>query len=99
VGNAVKFTPGGGRVAIKARVREKVAEISVEDTGCGIGETDIPFIFHRFWHTRGSAAGTGLGLAIAKGIVETHGGTVTVSSKIGKGSRFTISLPRDGAAV
>jgi len=98
IGNAVKFTPAGGRVAIDARSRGEVVEISVEDTGRGIVEADLPFIFNRFWHTRGAAAGTGLGLAIAKGIVEAHGGTVAVSSKVGEGSRFTISLPREGAS-
>jgi len=94
----VKFTPAGGRVAIDARSHGDVVEISVEDTGRGIVEADLPFIFNRFWHTRGAAAGTGLGLAIAKGIVEAHGGTVAVSSKVGEGSRFTISLPREGAS-
>lgn len=96
IGNAVKFTAAGGRVAIGARSRGDGVEVSVADTGRGIGEADIPFIFDRFWHTRGSAAGTGLGLAIAKGIVQAHGGTIAVTSRIGEGSRFTIILPRDG---
>lgn len=99
IGNAVKFTPAGGRVAIDARSRGEVVEIAVEDTGRGIAEADLPFIFNRFWHTRGAAAGTGLGLAIARGIVEAHGGTIAVSSNAGEGSRFTISLPRKGACV
>ncbi len=99
IGNAVKFTPSGGRVSIDARTRGGVVEVSVADTGRGIAEADIPFIFDRFWHTRVSAAGTGLGLAIAKGIVEAHGGTIAVGSKIGEGSRFTISLPREGASA
>jgi len=99
VANAVKFTPAGGRVVIEARSHGEIVEISVEDTGRGIAEADLPFIFNRFWHTRGAAAGTGLGLAIAKGIVEAHGGTIAVSSKIGEGSRFTISLPLTGRAT
>jgi len=98
IGNAVKFTPAGGLVTIEACSRGEVVEISVTDTGRGIAETDVPFIFDRFWHTRGAAAGTGLGLAIARGIVEAHGGTIAVSSRIGEGSRFTISLPREGAS-
>ena len=98
IGNAVKFTPSGGRVSVDAHARGGAIDVVVADTGRGIAETDLPFIFDRFWHTRGSAAGTGLGLAIAKGIVEAHGGTIAVASKIGEGSRFTISLPQTGAA-
>ncbi|HSU96436.1 MAG TPA: PAS domain-containing sensor histidine kinase [Gemmatimonadaceae bacterium] len=98
IGNAVKFTPAGGRITIEACSRGEVVEISVTDTGRGIAETDVPFIFDRFWHTRGAAAGTGLGLAIARGIVEAHGGTIAVSSRIGEGSCFTVSVPREGAA-
>jgi signal transduction histidine kinase len=98
VGNAVKFTPAGGRVEIGVHSRGGAVEIAVEDTGRGIAATDIPYIFDRFWHTRGSAAGTGLGLAIARGIIEAHGGTIAVSSAIGEGSRFTISLPRESAS-
>jgi two-component system sensor histidine kinase BaeS len=98
IGNAVKFTPSGGRVSVDAYARGGVIDVVVADTGRGIAETDLPFIFDRFWHTRGAAAGTGLGLAIAKGIVEAHGGTIVVASKIGEGSRFTISLPRRGAS-
>ena len=98
IGNAVKFTPSGGRVSVDAYARGGVIDVVVADTGRGIAETDLPFIFDRFWHTRGSAAGTGLGLAIAKGIVEAHGGTIAVASKIGEGSRFTISLLQTGAA-
>jgi PAS domain S-box-containing protein len=97
IGNAVKFTPSGGQVSIDACSRGGAVEIAVVDTGRGIADADIPFIFDRFWHTRGSAAGTGLGLAIAKGIVEAHGGTISVSSKIGEGSRFTITLPGEHA--
>jgi signal transduction histidine kinase len=99
IGNAVKFTPAGGRVVIDVRSRGEIVEISVADTGRGIAEAELSFIFDRFWHTRGAGAGTGLGLAIAKGIVEAHGGTIAVSSRIGEGSRFTISLPREGGSA
>jgi signal transduction histidine kinase len=99
IGNAVKFTPTGGRVVIEARAHGEIIEISVEDTGRGIVEADIPFIFNRFWHTRGTAAGTGLGLAIAKGIVDAHGGAIAVRSRVGEGSRFAVTLPREGAPV
>ena len=98
IGNAVKFTAQGGSVSIDAGGGDGFVEVVVADTGRGIAETDIPFIFDRFWHARGSTAGTGLGLAIAKGIVEAHGGTIAVASTIGEGSRFTVRLPQSGAA-
>jgi PAS domain S-box-containing protein len=92
IGNAVKFTPAGGRVTIATRSLGGDVQIVVEDTGRGIAAADIPHIFERFWHARGSASGAGLGLAIARGIVEAHGGTITVASTPGVGSRFTINL-------
>ena len=95
IGNAVKFTPSGGLISVDAKSCGEAIDISITDTGRGIAEADVPFIFDRFWHTRGAAAGTGLGLAIAKGIVEAHGGTIGVDSKTGEGSRFTIRLPRE----
>ena len=93
VGNAVKFTPSGGTVIVSARARYDDIEITVDDTGRGIAEEDVPHVFDRYWHARGAAAGTGLGLAIAKGIVETHGGHIRVTSTPGAGSRFSILLP------
>jgi PAS domain S-box-containing protein len=98
IGNAVKFTPAGGRVTIGVHSRGGEVEIAVEDSGRGIAAADIPFIFDRFWHTRGAAAGTGLGLAIARGIIVAHGGTIAVRSTIGEGSRFTISMPRESTS-
>lgn len=95
IGNAVKFTPSKGTVTVSARTQGDDVEIAVEDTGRGITEADLPHIFDRYWHSRGSAAGTGLGLAIAKGIVEAHGGHLYVSSSPGVGSRFIILLPHE----
>jgi PAS domain S-box-containing protein len=94
IGNAVKFTPPGGRVAVTASARDGDVEISVEDTGRGIEEENLPHVFDRFWHSRGAEAGAGLGLAIAKGIIEAHGGRIAVTSIPGEGTRFSFTLPR-----
>ncbi len=98
VGNALKFTPRGGMVEVAVRgTREGGAVIEVEDNGVGIDPSDLPRIFDRFF--RGSRAseargsGSGLGLAIVQSIVEMHGGTVTVESRLGGGSTFTVTLP------
>ncbi|MGI9091128.1 MAG: ATP-binding protein [Gemmatimonadaceae bacterium] len=99
IGNAVKFTPLGGKVTISACVRDGGVEITVADSGRGIAEEDLPHVFDRHWHTRGSAAGAGLGLAIAKGIVEAHGGQINVTSTAGVGSRFSILLPQQGSTA
>ncbi|MEW6661114.1 MAG: ATP-binding protein [Bacillota bacterium] len=99
VGNALKFTPEGGRVNIEATLspgRDQVI-ISVEDTGCGIAEADMGIIFEAYRQGREAekceAKGTGLGLALAKRLVELHGGNIWVTSAPGKGSRFSFSLP------
>ncbi|MFL5680083.1 MAG: ATP-binding protein [Chloroflexota bacterium] len=102
VGNAIKFTPRGGSVEVTVRPNDGGAEIDVRDTGVGIDATELPRIFERFY--RGSRAneargsGSGLGLAIVRSIVEMHNGTVTVESRLGAGSRFVVSLPRDPRA-
>jgi signal transduction histidine kinase len=93
IGNAVKFTPARGSVAVTACALGADVEIAVTDTGRGIAEQDLSHIFDRYWHTRGSQAGAGLGLAIAKGIVEAHGGRIVVASTLGAGSRFALLLP------
>ena len=93
IGNALKFTPSGGRIAVTARARAGDVEIAVEDTGRGIAEDDLPHIFDRFWHARGAKAGAGLGLAIVKGIINAHGGRIAVTSTPGAGSRFALVLP------
>jgi PAS domain S-box-containing protein len=94
IGNALKFTPRGGSVTVEAIVRDDDVEISVEDTGRGIDEHDVPHVFDRFWHSHGAEAGAGLGLAIAKGIIEAHGGRIAVTSPPGIGTRFSFTLPR-----
>ncbi len=96
IDNAMRHTPAGGTVKILAGGTDPLI-LEISDTGSGIPQEDLPFVFERFYkadkaRTRGRA-GTGLGLAIAKNIVEAHDGTITVHSKLGEGTTFTISLP------
>jgi len=103
VANAVKFTPRGGSVGVDVAATADGARIEVVDTGVGIDPSELPHIFERFY--RGSRAneargsGSGLGLAIVRSIVDMHGGTVDVESRVGSGSRFTVTLPRDPRLV
>ncbi|HEX7239335.1 MAG TPA: PAS domain S-box protein [Longimicrobiaceae bacterium] len=94
VGNALKFTPEGGRVAVGAEPMEGEVCFRVRDTGPGIAPEDLPHVFERFWRTReGNAGGAGLGLAIAEGIVRAHGGRIWAESTPGAGSTFSFTLP------
>ena len=102
VGNAIKFTQRGGHIAVSVRPGGDTAEIEVADTGIGIDTAELPRIFDRFYRgTRANEArgsGSGLGLAIVRSIVDMHGGTVVVESRVGAGSRFVVTLPREGRA-
>lgn len=96
--NAVKFTPEGGKVEVRARgINSHDVEISVEDTGIGIGHDDLPRIFDEFRQADGSMSrqygGAGLGLSLVKKYTELLGGRVSVESTPGKGSTFTVMLP------
>jgi PAS domain S-box-containing protein len=94
VGNAIKFTPPEGSITVGARQEGHEVFFSVADTGRGISEQQLPKVFDRYWQsTRTDRQGAGLGLAIAKGIVETHGGAISVTSKEGEGTRVEFSLP------
>ncbi len=95
VHNAIKFTPAGGRVTVRAAARLGRVIISVADTGVGIPQADLPRIFERFYKAdrARSGGGTGLGLAIAKHIVQAHGGLIWVESAENHGSTFYFSLP------
>jgi signal transduction histidine kinase len=103
VANAVKFTPRGGSVHVALAATDDGARIEVADTGVGIDPAELPHIFERFY--RGSRAnearssGSGLGLAIVRSIVDMHGGTILVESRVGEGSRFVVDLPRDPRLV
>ncbi len=92
IGNAMRFTPAGGRVSAEVRARGGEVAVSVSDTGPGIAPEAQGRVFDRFWHDKKSG-GAGLGLAIAKGIVEAHGGTISVASTPGQGATFTFTLP------
>jgi signal transduction histidine kinase len=93
LGNAIKFTPEGGRVRVQIAGEGDRLRISVEDTGPGIPADHRAHVFERFWKGK-RGAGTGLGLFIASGIAKAHGGTLDVVSEPGSGSTFTLSLPR-----
>lgn len=83
----------GGTVRIATFVDEGKVTAEIEDTGCGIHESELPRIFEPFYTTKSEVKGTGLGLSVSYGIVKKHGGTLTCTSTPGKGSRFTLKLP------
>jgi signal transduction histidine kinase len=102
VTNAIKYTPAGGLVGLSLTELDGAVTLTVSDTGVGIAPGDLPHIFDRFWRAdparsrTGERAGTGLGLAITKWIAEAHGGSITVQSRPGRGTVFTVHLPRTG---
>ncbi len=94
IGNAIKFTPQGGRITLRADAGSGRVRLAVADTGPGIPAEQLPHIFGQFWQgSRTDRRGIGLGLAIAKGIVEAHDGRIWVESNVGQGSTFYFSLP------
>lgn len=96
--NALKYTNRGGRVDIFVGEDKTHTFISVKDTGLGIAETDLPYIFERFYRTDESrnrkTGGAGIGLTIAKAIVEAHSGTIDIESKLGEGTKFIVKIPQ-----
>src|SRR5215467_8922853 len=94
--NALKFTPEGGTIDVRAAVNDGVAEISVTDTGVGIAPEDQATVFEEFREV-GTASrkveGTGLGLAISRRFIELHGGRIWVKSQVGGGSTFAFTMP------
>ncbi|HUP47141.1 MAG TPA: HAMP domain-containing sensor histidine kinase [Thermoanaerobaculia bacterium] len=94
IGNALKFTPAGGRVMVRARRDERGVVFSVEDTGAGIAPSDFPHLFEPFWQAKKTAhLGAGLGLKITRGIVEAHGGTIQAMNLAGGGACFVFTIP------
>jgi two-component system OmpR family sensor kinase len=103
--NAIKYTSRGGNVEMSLHAHADSVAFGVKDSGIGIAPGDLPHIFERFWRadrarSRGSAtagSGFGLGLAICQWIAQAHGGTIAVTSRLGRGSMFTVTLPRADA--
>lgn len=96
--NAIKYTAKGGSVELSLTQTDGMAQFAVKDTGIGIAGADLPFIFDRFWRvdrarSRVERGGVGLGLAISQWIAQAHGGSIIVTSRLGRGSTFTVSIP------
>ena len=96
VRNALRYTPSGGKVTLSARRLESKVEVCVRDTGEGIPEEDLPYIFESFYRGEKSRSratgGAGLGLAIARGIIQAHGGEISVRSALGEGTKFIFTI-------
>jgi len=97
LGNAAKYTPAGGHVALKVKLDDKLLQIAVEDTGVGINAEELPLVFEKFFRSSDARVqaetGTGLGLSLAREVVRMHGGDITVESQLDKGSTFLVSIP------
>jgi len=93
----MRYTPAGGSIRVRLTAAPGEARVEVSDTGIGIPEKDLPFVFERFFRSdrarRAYSGGSGLGLSIARWIVEAHKGTIAAVSAVGKGSTFTVTLP------
>jgi two-component system sensor histidine kinase BaeS len=103
VSNAVKYSKEGGRISVNIFETKNSVGFSIADTGIGIPESELPFIFERFYRADKSrnrnTGGSGLGLAIAKSIVEAHGGRISVESRVNSGSRFEVLLPKNNKSL
>ena len=97
VSNAIKYTPNGGRVAVKLFARENRATLEIADSGIGIPEDALPHLFEEFYRAPNAKTqvkeGTGLGLAITKDLIVRYGGHISVQSRVGQGTTFTITFP------
>ncbi len=99
--NALRYTPAGGKITIRAECMSQSVQVSILDTGLGIRKEDLSNVFERFWRADSSrdrkSGGSGLGLAIIKNLIEAHGGAIWVNSEEGIGTCFTFSLPIKGS--
>jgi len=98
VSNAIHYTPEGGSVVISTREQDNCVIVEISDTGIGISKDDLPFVFDEFFRVKSSqtqhVTGSGLGLPITKRIIDAHNGRIQVNSELGKGTTFTILLPK-----
>ena len=103
VGNALKYTPNGGRVAVNVDIADGKLVFEVRDTGIGISKEDQQKVFEKFYRANDrrveTIVGTGLGLAIARDMIRLHGGDITVDSELDKGSTFTLTIPTNAEAA
>ena len=99
IGNAIKFTDEGGVEVRLSDINDDIGQswikLEVEDTGYGISEEDQKTVFERFRQGKNKRSGSGLGLHLSQMIVKTHGGEIKLTSELGKGSLFTVLLPRE----
>lgn len=98
ISNALKYTPKDGKVEVQIYEEETYIELSVKDTGIGISQDDLPYVFERFYRADESrnklTGGAGIGLTISKSIVNAHGGSITVDSIIDQGTNFMVKIPK-----
>ncbi|OGL43252.1 MAG: hypothetical protein A2149_06640 [Candidatus Schekmanbacteria bacterium RBG_16_38_11] len=103
VGNAIKYTPKGGEIYLEGEEKEKEVIIHVKDTGIGIPEEDQPHVFEKFFRSNQKEVrenpGNGLGLSVVKQIVMLHGGEIKLESKVGQGTHFTLTLPKERGSI
>jgi signal transduction histidine kinase len=96
--NAIKYSPEGGPIVVRARETDDTTVVEVSDSGIGISAGDLPYIFERFYRAESevasAAGGSGLGLYITRAIVRAHGGTIEARSEAGRGTTFTACLPK-----
>ena len=99
--NAIRHTPAGGRIVMEATVYGKICRLTISDNGVGIPAEHLPHIFNRFYQANptgeGQGRSNGLGLSIAKGIVEAQGGSISLSSRVGEGTRVAIEMPSNAS--
>jgi signal transduction histidine kinase len=96
IGNATKYTPEGGKISVSARNGEYYVTVDISDTGVGIPQDKLPFIFEPFFRAGGKEErhrGSGLGLTFCKKIMDSHGGEIDVTSKEGEGTTFILKFP------